>query len=331
LNNETTDGGRMNKNIFVCPKCRKILNNLPPNICNECRYPKNENQNICIFSEDENLKIDGEKQYIGFDTMAKDYDRTRHIIKDLENVVSKNVAENIQNKGILVDIGAGTGIFSIALSKYFENIISVDISSEMLEICAGKIRNQKIGNILPCKINVYDLPFIENSIDAVFAVNIFHLLNKPEEVVYEIKRVLCNHGKLITIYYNGIDNTENDINNEIEEIYYDEVKKRNIGKIKTNTWRGPKLHEELMKYFASSKSIKSDNMKFSMKLTPKYEYENFRTKQYPLQMLIKNEHHNEIMKRINDTMISKYGINYLDIEIENKMDVEIKIYSKQRI
>jgi ubiquinone/menaquinone biosynthesis C-methylase UbiE len=317
----------MKKFIFTCPKCKKNINNWPPKICNECRYTINENNDIYIFSEDDNLKIDGDKQYIGFDTMAKDYDKTRHIVKDLENVVSRNVAENILEKGILLDIGAGTGIFSIALSKYFENVISADISSEMLAICAGKIRNQKIDNVLPCKMNIYDLPFIEKTIDVVFAVNIFHLVNKPEEIVKEIKRVLCNHGKLITIYYNGIDNTENDINNEIEDIYYDEVKKRNIGKIKTNSWRGPKLHEELMNYFVSSKSINTSDMHFCMKLTPKYEYENLRTKQYPLQLLINNEEHIEIMKKINNTMINKYGINYLDIEIENKMDVEIKIYS----
>jgi ubiquinone/menaquinone biosynthesis C-methylase UbiE len=317
----------MKKFIFTCPKCKKTIKNWPPQKCNECGYTINDNKDIYIFSEDDNLKIEGDKQYIGFDTMAKDYDRTRHIIKDLENIVSKNVAENILEKNILVDIGAGTGIFSIALSKYFENVISADISSEMLAICAGKIRNQNIDNVLPCKMNIYDLPLMEKTIDVVFAVNIFHLVNKPEEIIKEIKRVLCNHGKLITIYYNGIDNTENDINNEIEDIYYDEVKNRNVGKIKTNSWRGPKLHEELMKYFSFSRSIKTNDMHFCIKLTPKYEYENFNTKQYPLQLLINNEQHIEIMKKVNNTMINKYGTNYLDIEIENKMDVEIKIYS----
>jgi ubiquinone/menaquinone biosynthesis C-methylase UbiE len=71
--------------------------------------------------------------------------------------------------------------------------------------------------VLPCKINVYDLPLVENTIDAVFAVYIFHLVNKPEQIVNEIKRVLRNNGKLITLNFDGIDTTENDINNEIEQ------------------------------------------------------------------------------------------------------------------
>jgi ubiquinone/menaquinone biosynthesis C-methylase UbiE len=318
----------MKNSIFICPKCKKKLNNWPPSICRECNFPKQEHKKIYIFSEDENLRIDGDRQYIGFDTIAKDYDKTRHIIKNLESIVSKNVAENTVDKGVLLDIGAGTGIFSIALSYFFKRVVSADISSEMLEICERKILGQTIENVLPCKINIYDLPFLNDSIDAVFAVNIFHLVSKPEDVINEIKRVLCNKGKLITIYYNAIDDTENDINSEIEDIYYDELKKRNIGKIKTNTWRGPKLHEELMKYFTSSKSIKSDDMKFSIKLTPKYEYENFRTRQYPLQLLIDNKQHYKIMEKISNRMISKYGSHFLDIEIENKMDVEIKMYSK---
>lgn len=74
-----------------------------------------------------------------------------------------------------VDIGCGTGAFSIHASKYFYRILAVDVSEEMLRIAKSKANNGGIENI-----DFFHSGFLrfqpDDKVDVVFSKWAFHHL-----------------------------------------------------------------------------------------------------------------------------------------------------------
>ena len=118
----------MKEPILICPQCKHLIAGLYPEICSACHYSLKDSDNIYIFSKEPNILLEGDKQYIGFDAFAENYDATRHLIPNLADITAKQISNIVKTKNILLDIGAGTGVFSIALARYFKEIIAADIS-----------------------------------------------------------------------------------------------------------------------------------------------------------------------------------------------------------
>jgi ubiquinone/menaquinone biosynthesis C-methylase UbiE len=316
----------MNTDIFRCPVCGQQLPGWPPEPCAACHYPVRTSENIYIFSREQNLKLDAGEQYIGFDRMAEHYDKTRHLVPGLEKIASNHIAGMAGPIGNLVDLGSGTGVFSIALSRHAKRIVAADISTEMLKLTAEKIAREHIANVVPCRINVYRLPIASRSMDVVLAVNIFNLLGRPEVAVKEIKRVLRESGALVTIQFNVTENPRQDINDEIESEYYKELLSRDIETLKPPGWLSPQLDTELQGYFNKREIVKAKDLQFKIVLTPEYEYQNLMTRQYPTQLLLDQSIHFEVMDVTDNRMKSKYGSSYRETQLEYKLEVELGFY-----
>jgi len=92
------------------------------------------------------------------------------------------IQKEISEKRVL-EIGAGSGISKKVLLN--NNFLSTDIILD---------KNQ-----LNLVSDVYSLPFINDSFDLIFTVDVFHHLRRPEEAFFEIHRVLSSQGRLILI------------------------------------------------------------------------------------------------------------------------------------
>ncbi len=53
----------------------------------------------------------------------------------------------LNGKGCLLDLGCGTGEISVPLARYFENVIGVDPSSDMLAEARKRAKKQNVSNI----------------------------------------------------------------------------------------------------------------------------------------------------------------------------------------
>lgn len=84
------------------------------------------------------------------------------------------IRHNLKPKGLILDIGAGTGISA----KYFKNIVLLDPSKEMLKGAKGK---KVIGK-------AEDIPFPDKTFDAIISITSLHH-TKIKEAIKEIKRV----------------------------------------------------------------------------------------------------------------------------------------------
>lgn len=101
-------------------------------------------------------------------------------------------------KGKALDLGCGTGNYTLELYKRGFEVVGVDISEEML-----RIARKKLPNIKFIRADAYSLPFEENTFDLVLSITMFEFIHFPERVLKEIYRVLKPGGEVVIGTMNG--------------------------------------------------------------------------------------------------------------------------------
>lgn len=105
---------------------------------------------------------------------------------------------DINGKAIM-DIGAGTGYFSVKLAKHGANVIAADVNDEFQTFLKKRIEDNKIDNITLRKIP-YDSPDLkDNEVDMVLIVNTYHHIDNRAEYFAKVKKGLKNDGELVVI------------------------------------------------------------------------------------------------------------------------------------
>lgn len=133
-----------------------------------------------------------------FDNIASHYDRLNHILslgidKRWRRKTAKIIASTSSSK--ILDIAAGTADMTIELRhKTNASIHAIDISEKMIDIGRRKIERLKLDNITLLKGNADEIPFDDNSFDAVtiaFGVRNFQHRKKS---LSEALRILKSNG-----------------------------------------------------------------------------------------------------------------------------------------
>ncbi|MFY7742878.1 MAG: bifunctional demethylmenaquinone methyltransferase/2-methoxy-6-polyprenyl-1,4-benzoquinol methylase UbiE [Flavobacterium sp.] len=148
----------------------------------------------------------GKKEQVAqmFDTISGNYDGLNRVISFGTDIKwRKKVLSIVQAKNptTILDIATGTGDLAILLSKTkAEKIIGLDISVGMLEVGKKKIVQKKLDNRIEMILgDSENLPFEDNSIDAItvaFGIRNFENLEKG---LSEIVRVLKPNGVFVIL------------------------------------------------------------------------------------------------------------------------------------
>ena len=123
---------------------------------------------------------------------AEQYDTDRfgksfgQILEDLETQTFLSLISG--SKGVILDIGAGTGKLSLAFSRGAYSIISIDGSLEMLKIARAKAREQGL-KFHPIICDAHRLCFRDNSFTAVVSSRVLMHLTDIKTVFTELCRV----------------------------------------------------------------------------------------------------------------------------------------------
>ena len=129
--------------------------------------------------------------HLTFKTHNIDETKTRQSFIDLLNIYKGDK---------VLDIACGTGRDSeIIANNLGENgeIVSLDISSDMLRVCKNKFKNKGISNF-QCIANASYLPFPDNYFDATYSFGgLGEFANIKKESLAEMVRVTKVGGKVV--------------------------------------------------------------------------------------------------------------------------------------
>ena len=107
------------------------------------------------------------------------------------------VALDLVTGNDIVDVGCGEGLTLEKLVRLFpdKNIRGIDSEPENIQICSKYDLPVFPGD-------VYALPFDDSSMDCVMLMEVIEHLNKPEQALVEIRRVLKPGGRVIIVFPN---------------------------------------------------------------------------------------------------------------------------------
>ena len=111
----------------------------------------------------------------------------------------RTVAAEAKSEDRILECACGTGLITVAVAGKCRELVATDCSEGML-----KQTRKKCGSYPNVEIRVADilnLPFSDESFDAVIAANVIHLLDDPYKALSELDRVCRPGGKLIIPTY----------------------------------------------------------------------------------------------------------------------------------
>ncbi len=106
------------------------------------------------------------------------------------------VAELVDGSARVLEIAAGTGLVTQAMTGVVDHLVATDTSEDMLQILRGRVADLGVSNVEVRTADAQALPFEEGEFDAVVAANVLHLLPDPAACLSEMRRVLRPGGLL---------------------------------------------------------------------------------------------------------------------------------------
>lgn len=99
----------------------------------------------------------------------------------------------------VVDVGAGTGLLTLALAPHVEAVWAIDISSAMLDYLAAQAADAELSNVQTATANATSLPLADGSVSLVVSNYCFHHLADAdkEQAISEVFRVLRPGGRVV--------------------------------------------------------------------------------------------------------------------------------------
>jgi len=125
-----------------------------------------------------------------FESPERDaYQRPEKVLEYLGEIKGKKI----------MDIGAGSGYFSVKLAKKGAKVIAADVNDEFQQYLKSRIEENNIKNIELRKIP-YDGPSLKNNeVDMVLIVNTYHHIENRSDYFSKVEKGLKPTGELVVI------------------------------------------------------------------------------------------------------------------------------------
>lgn len=135
-----------------------------------------------------------------FDKEANHYDswyktKLGSLVDQVESDCAMSLFE-VKKDSKILDIGCGTGNFSIRLAQAGAKVVAIDISDEMLSIAKQKAEDLNL-DIEFYNMDVYNLKFSKNTFDGVFSSAAFEFIKEPSKAMDEIFRVVKQDSSIL--------------------------------------------------------------------------------------------------------------------------------------
>ena len=98
----------------------------------------------------------------------------------------------------VLEMGCGTGIIAMGVAPHVAQVIGTDLSPQMIAVAQDKARSQGAANVEFRVADGYSQPFDDASFDVVLLFNLLHVVEQPEALLREARRLLKPAGYLVT-------------------------------------------------------------------------------------------------------------------------------------
>lgn len=106
---------------------------------------------------------------------------------------------DVSNK-IILDIGAGSGYFSVKLAKEGAHVIAGDVDDEFLNYIKVRANKEHLDSLIEVRKLPYDSPALKNEeVDKVLIVNTYHHIEERPAYFAKVLKGLKQEGELIVI------------------------------------------------------------------------------------------------------------------------------------
>jgi ubiquinone/menaquinone biosynthesis C-methylase UbiE len=114
------------------------------------------------------------------------------------------------NPSVLIDIGAGTGVFALRFSRKLRDgkVYACDILDVMLDWMRDNLPAESRGVVVPLKMEENSVPLPDRTADLVYMINLHHELDDPSKILKESYRLLKNGGRLMIIDWKNAETPE---------------------------------------------------------------------------------------------------------------------------
>ncbi len=127
---------------------------------------------------------DSEQDEYGF-VRAPEWDI---VFKTIKNIASKEHS--------LLDIGAGTGRFTIEAARFVKEAVAIDISEKMLDKLLQKTNERGMTNIKTICGDFLDTPFTDR-FDIIISLSAIEYIKNPKALFSKIASILAPGGHLV--------------------------------------------------------------------------------------------------------------------------------------
>jgi len=104
----------------------------------------------------------------------------------------------------VADLGAGSGYFTVRLSKRVGStgkVYAVDVQPEMLTILRKRLASEHITNVEPILGGESDPKLPRKALDLILMVDVYHELSQPQKMLRHMAAALKPDGRLVLLEY----------------------------------------------------------------------------------------------------------------------------------
>ena len=289
---------------------------------------------VLIFTDDPDLKLEGNRPYVGYDSIAHSYAEYLHppdLDKQIHLGFGKAIADLLEPGSLILNVGAGPGKSDMEVARNGLRVIAGDISFNMLRILSSSLDETLAKSVIPCRLNAYSLPLADRSVDAVMAMQFLHFVGDPAFAVGEIKRVLRPGGLFIV---NGAIETspKDDIISEITgkaRAYYGQALKRiGVGELRlSGGWTTREIRGNLSSSFRAVRNFRSEHLTFEYSQKAGWFLARLGSRYTAFQVGFDEQAHEEAMQEVRGRIISEYGEGFEEIEQRYTSLHQLDVYS----
>lgn len=128
---------------------------------------------------------------------AKNYDRSMALLGGPLPRMIQLTAAAVRGASKVLEVAAGTGLVTTALSRSAGEVVATDYAVAMVEKLEERVRKDGLENVRCEQADLYALRYEPATFDAVVAANVLHLVPTLPEALAALRRVTKPGGRIV--------------------------------------------------------------------------------------------------------------------------------------